>query len=45
MGLFDKLFKKEPVQFVAAEKNVLYAPITGTYIPLQEIGDPKLSRT
>lgn len=40
MGLFDKLFKKEePFQKVETESGALYAPITGTYIPLDQIPD------
>lgn len=39
MGLFDKLLGKEKTIAVAAEKNVLYLPIEGEVIPLEEIND------
>lgn len=42
MGLFDKMFggKKEDAPSVETEKNTIYAPVSGTAIPLAEIGDP-----
>ncbi len=39
MGLFNKLFAKEETPKVEAVKGGLYAPITGRYIPLADIGD------
>ena len=44
MGLFDKLFKKEETPKVVTEKGALYAPITGRYIPLEEIPDAVFSQ-
>ena len=40
MGLFDKLFRKtEETPKIETEKGMLYAPINGKYIPLEEIPD------
>ena len=39
MGLFDKLFRKEPTFQIEAEPKTLYLPIAGEVIPLREIGD------
>lgn len=39
MGLFSKLFVKEETPKVETVKGGLYAPITGNYIPLEEIKD------
>ena len=45
MGFFDKFKKKEaPVPQVETVKNGLYAPITGKYIPLEEIPDEVFSQ-
>ncbi|MBQ5411868.1 MAG: PTS glucose transporter subunit IIA [Oscillospiraceae bacterium] len=44
MGLFDKLFKKEESPKVVTEKGVLYAPISGKYIPLEEVPDVVFSQ-
>ena len=45
MGLFDKLFQKgsPKVIEVTTEKNVLYLPVEGEVIPLQEIEDEVFS--
>lgn len=42
MGFLDKLFgnaKAEDMPAVQTEKNTVYAPVEGTVIPLEEIGD------
>ena len=45
MGLFDKLFgKKETAPHVDTVKGGLYAPVTGTYIALEEIADGVFSK-
>ena len=44
MGLFDKLFKKaEAAPKIETEKGALYAPISGKFIPLEEIPDAVFS--
>lgn len=43
MGLFDKFLKKAAPK-VSTEPNALYAPITGKYIPLEEIPDEVFSQ-
>lgn len=44
MGLFDKILEKAAgTQASKADPNVLYAPITGRYIPMEEIPDPLFS--
>lgn len=42
MGLFDRFMKKE--EEPAAKKGIIYAPVTGTYIPLAEIPDEVFSQ-
>lgn len=45
MGLFSKIFKREDVApQIATEKGALYAPITGNYIPLEQIPDAVFSQ-
>ena len=44
MGLFEKLFKNESAPVIETEKNTLYAPITGNYIPLDQIPDAVFSQ-
>lgn len=47
MGLFDRLFKKtESEENIAinTEPGKIYAPITGKYIPLEQIPDPVFSQ-
>jgi glucose-specific phosphotransferase system IIA component len=44
MGLFRKLFAKEETPKVETVKGGLYAPITGRYIPLEEIPDEVFSQ-
>lgn len=39
MGFFNKLFGKEEAPKMETVPGGLYAPITGRYIPLEEIGD------
>lgn len=41
MGLFDKLFGKKTIETieVVTEKNIIYLPIEGEIIPLEDIGD------
>lgn len=45
MGLFDKLLKhKKPATHVAVVKGNVYSPITGQYIPLEQIPDEVFSQ-
>lgn len=45
MGFFDKLFGKTPAfKPVETQPGILYAPITGRYIPLEEIPDVVFSQ-
>lgn len=44
MGLFSKLFAKEEAPKVETVKGGIYAPITGNYIPLEEIPDEVFSQ-
>ena len=44
MALFKKLFAKEEAPKVETVKGGLYAPITGKYIPLEEIPDEVFSQ-
>lgn len=44
MALFKKLFAKEEAPKVETVKGGLYAPITGNYIPLEEIPDEVFSQ-
>ena len=39
MGLLSKLFGKEETPMIETVKGGLYAPITGKYIKLEDIGD------
>ena len=43
MKLLDKLLKKNP-GCGQRETGVLYAPVTGTYIPLSEVKDEVFSQ-
>lgn len=38
-GLFHKLFNKETTEALPSEPGIIYVPITGNVIPLEEIGD------
>ena len=44
MALFKKLFAKEEAPKVETVKGGLYAPITGKYIPLEEVPDEVFSQ-
>ncbi|MBP0969776.1 MAG: PTS glucose transporter subunit IIA [Oscillospiraceae bacterium] len=44
MSLLGKLFKKEEAPKVVTEKGALYAPISGKYIPLEEVPDAVFSQ-
>lgn len=42
MRFFNRLKKTENIE-IAAEKNKIYAPLTGTYIPVSEVEDQVFS--